>query len=272
LVELALASKQEPQITGELLYQSWTAQDQSAVIGLRIGRREQFLLVDGRLLIAALPRDLALRTWLQQFPAEGVATAVDVPFITDAYLLRTAGRKGNRIWAEIDFLPGEHSLTVLAPAQPAECQIDGAKKEFHFDARWHSVNLAISTPETPVTAIDIRHVQTSVERFDSTQGEWISGPARVLEDIGPVPYGYVRYRAQVVFNGEGMMYISSFTDNDKQVFLNGKHVAEASKPGRFIAFAPAAYLHPGDNLLEISYELFGSTEFGEEERMAEPTV
>jgi hypothetical protein len=65
------------------------------------------------------------------------------------------------------------------------------------------------------------------------------------------------------------MYISAFTDNDKKVFLNGKYIADASKPGRFVGFSPAAHLQRGDNLLEISYELFGSTEFGEEEKMAE---
>ena len=146
--------------------------------------------------------------------------------------------------------------------------MDGAQKEFHYDPAGFT-SVQISTPALPARPIDVQQVGFSIERFDTSLGQWTSGPARVLEDLGPVPYGYVKYRAYFSFNGEAMMYISAFTDNDKKVFLNGKYVAQASQPGRFVGFSPAAHVQYGDNVVEIIYELFGSTEFGEEEKMAE---
>ena len=273
LVELALESDHEPQSTGELAYRSWESRTKSVVIGLHVTNEPHFLLLDADFLIIALPRDLALRTWVQKF-SEGVAEGpetdgISVPVLTDAYLLRSAGKSEKGIWAEIDFLPGEHSLTALLPARPAKCRVDGAQREVHYDPKWHSASIEISTPALPARPIDIKQVQFSVERFDAPLGQWTSGPARVLEDLGSVPYGYVKYRAHFSFNGEAMMYITAFTDNDKKAFLNGKYVAQASQPGRFVGFSPAAYVQPGDNVVEIVYELFGSTEFGEEEKMAE---
>jgi hypothetical protein len=274
LVEIALEWEHEPDVTGEMLYRGWDSGAKSVVIGVRMTDRSHFLLIDRNLLVVALPRDLALRTWVQDFPTNGAAAkpgtnGLSVPFITDAYLLRSAGRSERRIWAEIDFLSGEHALTALLPAKPEKCRVDGAQKETHYNPTWHSASVEISTPELPAKPIDIHRVQSSVERFDTSLGQWTAGPARVLEELGPVPYGYVKYRAHFSYNNEAMMYISAFTDNDKKVFLNGKYVALASQPGRFVGFSPATYVQRGDNLVEISYELFGSTEFGEEEKMAE---
>jgi hypothetical protein len=78
----------------------------------------------------------------------------------------------------------------------------------------------------------------------------------------------VKYRARVKFNNEPKMYISTFTDDGKKVFLNGKYVPEASKSDKFVEFSPSPYLNPGDNTVEISDELFGSTEFGDEVQMS----
>jgi hypothetical protein len=112
-------------------------------------------------------------------------------------------------------------------------------------------------------------VQACVEPFDTKMGKWIASPARVLEEIGPIPYGYVKYRGEISFAGEPRMYISAFTDDGKKVFVNGKFVPEASKAEKFVEFATASYLQRGRNTVEISYELFGSTEFGTEVQMAE---
>jgi hypothetical protein len=274
LVELALQVEREPQITGEPIYRFWDSKAQSVVIGLRVTEQPNFLLFNGRLLLVALPGDLALRTWVQNFSAKVMAEkssadGISVPFITDAYLLRSAGQGEKGIWAEIDFLPGAHSLTALLPAKPAKCLVNSKQKEFQYDPSWHSAGIEISIPTVPAKPIEITQVQCSVERFDTSVGQWTSEPARVLEDLGPVPYGYVKYRAHFAFNGEAMMYLSAFTDNDKKVFLNEKYVGEASRPGRFVALSPAGYLQQGNNMVEICYELFGSTEFGEEEKMAE---
>jgi hypothetical protein len=112
-------------------------------------------------------------------------------------------------------------------------------------------------------------VNTWVERLDTKAGHWLTSSGRVLEDIGPVPFGYVKYRARINFNAEYQAYLQSFTTNDKKVFVNGKLVPEASKPDRFLEFSTKEFFRPGDNTVEVSYELFGSTEFGETARMAE---
>ena len=273
LVEVALKAKEEPHVVGETLYQSWDKDTQSMVTGLRIEEKESFLLFDNQLQIVALPRDIALRTWVEEFPGSSIPGAgsetIAIPFITDAYLLVATGSEKRKIWADLDFLPGDHSLTVLLPSQPVKCRIDGVTKEVRYDQQWRSASIQVVTPSLPAKAVEIKNVQASVEHFDAKLGNWITSPARVLEDIGPIPYGYVKYKAHLKFNNEPKMYISTFTDDGKKVFLNGKYVPEASKPNKFVEFSPFPYLNPGDNTVEISYELFGSTEFGDEVQMSE---
>jgi len=274
LVEVALEASQEPHIAGETLYQAWDRDVQSAVIGLRISQNGSFLLVNDRLQIIALPCEIALRTWVEDFPASSIPGAdssepVSIPFITDAYLLAATGWERNRIWAEIDFLPGTHSVSVILPSKPARCRLDGSPQVLQYDPQFRTARLSISTPPLPANAVEIREVQTSVEHFDTNVGSWITTPARVLEELGPIPYGYVKYRAEINFNNKPKMYISAFTNDGKKVFLNGRLVPEASIPDKFVEFPSAAYLHPGANTLEISYELFGSTEFGDEVQMSE---
>ena len=94
-------------------------------------------------------------------------------------------------------------------------------------------------------------------------GEWLTGPPHALEDLGPVPYGYVKYRTPFTFNGEPRMFISTRADDAKKVFVNGKFVAEASNTEKLMDFPLAKYAQPGSNLVEISYELFGAPNFGE---------
>jgi len=274
LVEVALEANEEPQVVGETLYQSWDKDNRSVVVGLRIDEKEKFLLFNHHLQIVALPRAIALRTWVEEFPSSNILGAggsenVAVPFITDAYLLAATGSEKRKIRADLDFLPGDHSVTVLLPARPAKSRIDGVAKEVQYDPQWRSAKLQVSTPPVPAKPVEIRDVQASVEHFDTKLGNWITSPARVLEEIGPIPYGYVKYKARVKFNHQPKMYISTFTDDGKKVFLNGRHVPEASRPDKFVEFSTSPYLIPGDNTVEISYELFGSTEFGDEVQMSE---
>ena len=91
----------------------------------------------------------------------------------------------------------------------------------------------------------------------------LTGPLHALEDLGPVPYGYVKYRTPFTFNGEPRMFISTRADDAKKVFVNGKFVAEASNTEKLTDFPLAKYAQPGSNLVEISYELFGAPNFGE---------
>jgi hypothetical protein len=59
------------------------------------------------------------------------------------------------------------------------------------------------------------------------------------------------------------MFISTFGDDAKKVFINGKPVTEASKSDKQVDFPLGNYIQQGNNLLEISYELFGAPNFGE---------
>jgi hypothetical protein len=104
--------------------------------------------------------------------------------------------------AEIDFLAGKHSLITLLPAKPATGLVDGAQQEVYYDPKWHTTSINISTPDLPAMPIEIKQVQFSVERFNTSLGHWTRGPARALEDLGPVPYGYVKYRSHFSFKHE----------------------------------------------------------------------
>jgi hypothetical protein len=103
-----------------------------------------------------------------------------------------------------------------------------------------------------------------VDKFDPAVGDWLSGPLHALEDLGPVPYGYVKYRTPFTFNGEPRMFISTRADDAKKVFINGKFVPEASNAEKLTDFSLAKYAQPGSNVAEVSYELFGAPNGGEE--------
>jgi len=269
LVELSVKVNQQPTITGDAVYKGWDEVSQSASIGFFVGKRESCFLLDESLLIAVLPRHLALRTWVGKFKTGKSEENTDIPFITDAYLLASTGSNATSLWAELDYLPGDHSLTVVLPAKPAQCLVDGMERSFQYEQHLRTLTLAHNIPVSPAQPIQISQVSTWVERLNTMSGKWISSSGRVLEDLGPVPYGYVKYRTLITFKDEPRAYLQAFTSNDKKVFINGRLVPDASKTDRFIEFPTRNYFQPGDNTVEISYELFGSTEFGETARMAE---
>jgi hypothetical protein len=173
------------------------------------------------------------------------------------------------MWAELDYLPGDHTLAAILPAKPAQCLVDGMENSFQYDQHLRTATLVLNIPVSLAKPIHISQVSTWVERLNTKSGKWFSSSGRVLEDIGPVPYGYVKYRTQISFQDEPRAYLQALTNNDKKVFINGKLVPDASKPDRFLEFPTKKCFQPGDNTVEISYELFGSTEFGETARMAE---
>jgi hypothetical protein len=90
-------------------------------------------------------------------------------------------------------------------------------------------------------------------------------PARPLDQLGPLPYGYVKYFARFSGNGASRMYISTFADDFKKVFCNGRLVEQGSNNKKQTEFPLSGYANPatGTNDLEIFYELFGSPNFGE---------
>jgi Glycosyl hydrolases family 35/Beta-galactosidase, domain 2/Beta-galactosidase second all-beta domain len=269
LAELSVKSKQRPTIAGDAVYTTWDEANQSASIGFLVGNRESYFLLNESLIIAVLPRQLALHTWVGKFKTGKTEDRQDIPFITDAYLLASTGSDATGVWADLDYLPGDHALTVILPAEPAQCLIDAKEKSFHYDQHRHAATLTHTVPASPAKPVEIPQVSTWVEPLDTKSGKWVRSSGRVLENIGPVPFGYVKYRAHIGFKDEPRAYLQSFTNNDKKVFINGKLIPGASKPDRFLEFPTKGYFQPGENTVEISYELFGSTEFGETARMAE---
>src|SRR5207253_2538668 len=101
----------------------------SVTIGLRVEKTEKILYVNDHLLLVALPRDLALRSWTAEFPPSVVPSPIapeeeetshrapkpmTVPFIADIAMLGETGSHNNRIWADLSFSPGDHDR-ILPP-------------------------------------------------------------------------------------------------------------------------------------------------------------
>ncbi|PYV06882.1 MAG: hypothetical protein DMG26_02050 [Acidobacteria bacterium] len=276
--EIALATEHEPTVEGDALYQYWDEDYESVTIGLRVEKTEKILYVNDHLLLVALPRDLALRSWTAEFPPSVVPSPIaleeeetrprapkpmTVPFIADMAMLGETGSHHNRIWADLYFSTGERDLMLLLPPLPTKCRVDGVLTDFKYDRHWRTARVRVTTPPLPYRPIVLNEVETWVEKFDPGSGEWLNSPARALEDLGPIPYGYVKYRAEFSASPESRMAISTFADDAKKVFVNGKLVAEASNSKKQVEFSLSGYAQTGTNTLEIAYELFGSPNFGE---------
>jgi Glycosyl hydrolases family 35/Beta-galactosidase, domain 2 len=281
VVEIALATEQQPQVEGDTSYQYWDPEYESVIIGLELNAPEKLLLINNQLMVIALPRDRALRTWMASFPStlipeieEGMGpqapgttpetSNMQVPFITDCALLSDSGwEKKRRAWADLNYTPGEHDLTTLWPSEPDKCLVDGDSTDIRYDGHWRTARLHITTPACPARPVVPESFEFWVEKFDPHSGNWIANPPRPLQQFDTLPYGYVKYRADFSAQADAQMAIATFDDDGKQVFVNGKYVKEASTPGQQVQFPLSSYAHPGTNALEISYELFGSYNFGE---------
>ena len=171
LVEISLASSKEPRVEGDALYQYWDPEFESVIIGIRLEKEEKFLLVNGHLLVVAVPRHRALRSWPAEF-SPSVVPAVEetrpmlVTFITDSALLASTGSSRKRIWADLDFLPGEHDISVLLPPLAEKCRVDGALVDFEYERALRRARLRATTPPLPCQPVVIRDVHAWVEKFD----------------------------------------------------------------------------------------------------------
>ena len=274
LVEFGLSAESEPHIDGDTVYQYWDEPYESVVAGVRVESTDKVLLVaETHLVIVVAPRELASKSWAVEtsgavlpgaIAVEGEeAELISVPFFTDAALLAGSGRGKKTTWMEFDFAPGEHQVNAMVPPIPSKFWLNGVQTDFQYDRHWEIFRFHISTPKLPAAALDLSAGETWVERFDPGSGLWISTPLRPLEELGPLPYGYVKYLAEFSYQGEGRMFISAFADDARKVFINGKLVPEASRPAKQLDFALPGYTRAGANRIEIAYELFGSPNFGE---------
>jgi hypothetical protein len=270
LVEFALSTDTEPHIEGETVYQYWDSDYESAVIGVRVEKTLKMLLFGPSFMVVVLPGELALHSWSAKFPAKFIPgadekSALSVPFMTDTALMGEVGYHKERIFADLDFAPGEHEVTALLPPKPTKCFVDGVVTDFQHNHHWWTTRLHVSTPKCPYPTIEIREVGSWVAKSGQSGRTMVTTPTRPLDELGPLPYGYVKYFARFSGNGEPRMYISTFADDYKTVFCNGSFVAEASNKKKQTEFSLASYGKPGTNAnyLEIFYELFGSPNFGD---------
>lgn len=262
LVEIAFHATHRPTVDGEILYQHYDAANQRAVLGFRVEAVQKHLLVNHNLQIVALPRELANRTWPAQLPASGHGAATEIPVITDCVLMRAWERKASSTTLRLEYAPGEHNLTILEDAPVSRCTVDGKPGRIQRDRRSGTASVAIHTPPIPVQPVVITDGESWVESFHPAKGKWISTHPVPLEKLGQLPYSYVKYRAHFHWNGESKLFLETLTADDKQVFLNGKRVAALSRPDRKLSASLAGHAKSGSNLLEISYECFGSPNFG----------
>ena len=268
LMEISLGLERFPRIEGETIYREWEPVERSAVIGLRTNEDPRMVLLDERLQIILLQRESALRSWMADFPREVVTgdaaggATVSIPFLGDAALLGASGNIDNGIWAELDFRPGDHALTVLLPRKPSTCRVNGAETEVSYDAMWQTAQIGLTTPDAPARAMDISAVETWVERFDPMLGSWQLSELKPLEDMGEIPYGYVKYRYDFHSGGVGQLRIKAFADDGKRVFLNGRLLKGPSQAATDSSGDMAGIATQGMNRLDICYELFGSPNFG----------
>ena len=268
ILELGLATEDEPKLEGDTAYRYWDPEFETSVLAVQVGATEKMLMYEEHLQIFIVPRDKALRTFLWEFPPKIVpgseeTKTVVAPILTDAYNLAASGTVKSRAWVDLEFLPGQHDVAVMLPPLPTKLRVDGMLADFQYDRPWHMARVHVTTPALPFQPINLSEGDAWVEKFDPAVGDWLAGPPHALEDLGPVPYGYVKYRTPFTFNGEARMFVSSRADDAKKVFVNGKFVAEASNTEKFTDFPLAKFVQPGSNIVEISYEIFGAPNGGE---------
>ncbi|HUI41804.1 MAG TPA: beta-galactosidase [Terriglobia bacterium] len=275
LAELSFATENEPHVEGDAVYQYWDREYESLVMGVRVEQRKKMLMVNAHLQLVVLPRERALKSWAPEWPAgvfpggpalpeDEQRNPVAVPFFTDAALLVGNGRSKKTLWADFDFASGEHQVDALVPPLPAKVWLNGVETPFEYDRHWETCRFKITTPKLALAPHLLEPAQIWVERFDPGAGEWLATGLRPLDDLGPLPYGYVKYRAEFAYHGEPRMFITAFAEDPKKVFLNSKLVPQASKPAINAEFALADYAHAGTNTLEVAFEQFGNPNFGPE--------
>ncbi len=266
-LELGLATEDEPIIQGDIDYRYWDPEFETGVFGVKVGAGEKILMYQNHLQIFVMPRARALKTFLWEFPPQIVpgseeTKTVVAPIFTDAYSLGASGTEKSRAWFEMDFLPGPHDLSIMMPPLPIKLRLDDVLTDFQYERPNHLARLHVTTPAAPFQPVNIAGGDVWVEKFDLAAGDWLASPLHALEDLGPVPYGYIKYRATFSFNGESRMFITTRAEDGKKVFVNGIYVAEASNTDKFVDFALPKYAKSGQNVIEISYEAFGAPSVG----------
>lgn len=267
LLEFGLATENEPKVEGPAVYSYWDEDYESVVIGARMGEKESIITFNGSLLVILTPRQLALRTFVSEiplalFPGVEGDRPVQTPYFTDAYFMAGYGHQKSRSWVDLDLLPGKHDMRIMVPPTPEKCRVDGEVAQFRYERPARSLYLTVSTPAVPVQPVTFSDGKAWVEKFDPAQGHWDSGPLKALEDYGPDPYGYIKYRAEFDYAGEKRLFLNAWGDDGKKVFINGQLVSDLSNAKKLSDCDLTQFAKPGKNLLELSYESFGALNGG----------
>jgi hypothetical protein len=262
LAEIALLAEQEPQIQGAVLYQSFDAETRTAIFATTVGMSPQMFLWNGKLQIVVLPRRLAGRAWMVEQPSSGADRRIDAAVLTDCALMSASQADQSRAAMTLEYVEGDHPLCVLTARQPVAFLVDGKPAKFEYDPLWRRCQVEISTPQLPCRPVALNTGEFLVERFDLAQGEWLNTAPTVLEKLGGLPYGYVKYRAAFEYRNQSRLYLETQTEDPKQVFLNGHRIPELSSPEKLVSCELDHWAKKGTNLLEISYEAFGSPNGG----------
>lgn len=256
--EIALAAEENPHVQGVVSYQHFDAETKTAIIGFLVGTSAQMLLWNGRLQIVVLPRELAERTWTVASDWAAGEGPVHVPVITDCALMASSKTAEGSLAMTLDYAAGEHELCALMPVEPVQCLIDGNPAHFQYNPRLQYARVNIHTPQLPFQPVLLAEGEFLVETFDLSQGDWLKTAPVPLEKLGRLPYGYVKYRASFESHKGAKLFLETHTEDNKQVFLNGSHLPELSTPKKLVSCDLDTWAKPGKNILEISYEAFGS--------------
>jgi hypothetical protein len=194
--------------------------------------------------------------------AAGEPSAI-LPWITDASLLRDAGQQGQQVWAEFDLAPGDHLLTVLTPQQPSHVTAGGHAVEPAWNADTATLRMRLIVPPPVIDALPITDVQYWVEEIASGPGDWSHGPLLPIEKLGPVPYGWVKYRSTFSADATSRLQVETYTNHASRVFINGRLLPElTAKPETKKQLSLGALVKPGTNQIEVVYDCFGAANFG----------
>jgi hypothetical protein len=258
LAEIALTAEEKPHLQGAANYEYFDADTKTATFGFSIEESSQMFLWNEKLQIVVLPRELAERTWMAELPSVAGGEPRHAPVITDCALMSASKTTQDSLAITLDYAAGEHELYALVPVEPAQCLVDGTPAHFQYDALWHTARVNIGTPQLPLQPISLAEGEFLVEGFDPLRGDWLNTSPVPLEKLGKLPYGYVKYRVSFDHQGEQKLFLETHTEDPKQVFLNRRHVPELSAAKKLVLCELKGRAKRGQNLLEISYEAFGS--------------